>query len=72
MCYNKIVMRRFILTILAFFLLFTTGVNAKTLTTKKEISVSSIDGFNIKATFEYPKVKNKKDYSTVVLLHSLG
>lgn len=72
MCYNKIVMRRFILSILALFLLFTTVVNAKNLTTKKDISVTSADGFSIKATFEYPKVKNKKEYSTVVLLHSLG
>lgn len=34
--------------------------------------MQSVDGFGIKATLEYPKVKGKKDYSTVVLLHSLG
>lgn len=39
---------------------------------KKEIKAVSTDGFNISATLTYPKVKNKKNYSTVILLHSLG
>ena len=30
------------------------------------------DGFNISATLTYPRIKNQKEYSTVVLLHSLG
>lgn len=32
----------------------------------------SSDGFTIKAELEYPKIKGKKEFSTVVLLHSLG
>ena len=33
---------------------------------------SIIFGFNIKASLAYPKDKTKKEFSTVVLLHSLG
>lgn len=71
MCYNNYVMKRFLL-ILTFFLIFINIANAKTLTIKKEILVPSLDGFGVKATIEYPKIKAKKQYSTVVLLHSLG
>ena len=64
-------MKRIIL-ILTLFLLIINPVFSASATVKKDISVQSIDGFSIKATLEYPKVKGKKDYSTVVLLHSLG
>lgn len=64
-------MKRIIL-ILAFFLILINGVLAASSTTKREISVQSVDGFNIKATLEYPKVKSQKEFQTVVLLHSLG
>lgn len=65
-------MKRF-LFILAFFLFFTSvNVFSAPAVMHKDVSVQSIDGFNIKATFDYPKIKNKKNYSTVILLHSLG
>lgn len=64
-------MKRIIL-ILAFFLILINGVLAASSTTKREISVQSVDGFNIKATLEYPKAKSQKEFQTVVLLHSLG
>ena len=63
-------MKRIIL-ILTFFLLFLNPVLAASVV-KKDISVQSVDGFSIKAVLEYPKVKNQKEFSTVVLLHSLG
>ena len=58
----------FILTLFLFFInpAFSAGV------VKKEITVPSVDGFAIKAYFEYPKVKGQREYPTVVLLHSLG
>ena len=63
-------MKRIIL-ILTFFLLFLNPVLAASVV-KKDISVQSVDGFSIKAVLEYPKVKKQKEFSTVVLLHSLG
>lgn len=72
MCYN-IIMRRIIITILTFFLIFiNTDVQAAQNITKKEVRAVADDGFNIVATLSYPKLKNKKSYSTVILLHSLG
>lgn len=66
-------MKRIILFILAFFLLFINcEVFAAQGIVKKDISAISKDGFNIKATLSYKKVKAKKEYSTIVLLHSLG
>ena len=66
-------MRRIVLIILAFFLLFiNTSVEAAQSFMKKEISAVAEDGFNIKATLSYPKVKSQKEFSTVILLHSLG
>lgn len=63
-------MKRVIL-ILTLFLLFFNPVFAAG-SIKKDITVPADDGFSIKATFEYPKVKGKKEFSTVILLHSLG
>ncbi len=66
-------MRRFILIILAFFLVFiNTSALAVSNFTKKEVKTSAVDGFNLKATLAYPKSKTQKEFSTVVLLHSLG
>lgn len=66
-------MKRIIFIILALFLfLINTSVEAAPALMKKEIKAVAKDGFNITATFTYPKVKNKKEYQTVVLLHSLG
>lgn len=66
-------MKKIILSILAFFLIF---INCEVFAAqgimKKEISAVASDGFNIKATLSYKKVKAKKEYQTVVLLHSLG
>lgn len=63
-------MKRIIL-ILTFIFVFLNPVFAGA-NAKKDIVVQSVDGFTIKATLEYPKVKEKKDFSTIVLLHSLG
>ena len=73
MWYNYNVMKRFTLVILAFFLVFTNiPVFSAQAFVKKDLSVQSSDKFNIKASLTYPKVKGKKDFKTVVLLHSLG
>lgn len=72
-CYNNFIMKRIVLLILALFLFFTnTTVNAAQKITEKEVISVSKDGFTIKADFAYPKIKNQKDFPTVVLLHSLG
>ena len=39
---------------------------------KNDIKVITDDGFSLHAILEYPKVKGQKEFSTVVLLHSLG
>ena len=66
-------MRRYFLIILALFLIFINlSAEAAVSTVKREIQAEAKDGFNIKATLSYPKVKNQRSYSTVVLLHSLG
>lgn len=66
-------MRRIVLYILAFFLLFINlSADAAIKTTQKEIEAVSVDGFNMKATLTYPKVKGKREFQTVVLLHSIG
>lgn len=66
-------MKRFILLILAlFFILTNNPVIAAQNYQKKELSVVTNDGFNIAATLTYPKIKNKKEYKTVILLHSHG
>lgn len=38
---------------------------------KKDIKTLTNDGFNMRATLEYPKTKDR-EFKTVVLLHSLG
>lgn len=66
-------MKRIIFTILTlFFILINTSVNAAPSIIEKDIKVVTKDKFNVTATLTYPKIKNKKDYQTVVLLHSLG
>ena len=61
-----------VFTILTLFLLFINTAVYGAGVVKKEISAPSADGFNIKASFMYPKVKGQKEFKTVVLLHSLG
>ena len=66
-------MKRIILFILTLFLiLINTEAQAAQNITRKEIKAVASDGFNIKATLSYPKNSKQKEYSTVVLLHSLG
>ncbi|MCQ2739253.1 MAG: alpha/beta fold hydrolase [bacterium] len=68
-------MKKFVLiiTILSLFFCFiNTFAYAKENYVKKDISVVADDGFSLKATLTYPKDKTKKDFYTVVLLHSLG
>lgn len=66
-------MRKFFIIILTLFLVFiNTSSHAAENYVKKDIKAVSIDGFNIAATLTYPNIKNKRDYSTVILLHSLG
>ena len=66
-------MKKIIVTILTFFLIFiNTASDAAQNYTKKEISATAQDGFNIKATLTYPKIKGQRTFSTVMLLHSLG
>ena len=73
MCYNFKVMKRFTLFILAlFFILINTSVCTAQNYVKKNLSVVAKDGFNLKAILTYPKIKNQKEFKTVVLLHSHG
>lgn len=66
-------MKRFVLCILALFLVFiNTYAYGASNFTKKEIKTVASDGFNLKSTLTYPKDKTIKEFSTVVLLHSLG
>ena len=66
-------MKRTIFIILTLFLFFiNTSVDAAQALIKKDYKVASKDGFNIVATFTYPKVKGQNEFPTVVLLHSLG
>lgn len=69
--YNKIVMKR-LLIILTLFLFFINISDAASKYTTKDIKVTAADGFAISATFQYPNIKEKTEFPTVVLLHSLG
>ena len=65
-------MKRLII-ILTFFLIFINiPVFAASSVVKNDIKVITDDGFSLHAILEYPKVKGQKEFSTVVLLHSLG
>ena len=73
MWYNITIMKRNILIILTLFLFFiNTCAYAAPSVTKKEYRVPAQDKFNLKATLTYPKIKTQKEFSTVVLLHSIG
>ena len=65
-------MKRLFLILTLFFVLINSIVFAASSTVKQKIHVQSVDGFSINAVLEYPKVKSRKEFSTVVLLHSLG
>jgi len=59
-----------ILTLFTIFLNCAIAANTKTVT--KDYKIVTKDGFSMTAKLEYPKVKNKTEYSTIVFLHSLG
>lgn len=66
-------MKRFVVIIVSLFFMFTSvAIGAASNVTKKDIKAVTADGFNINAVLTYPKTKDKKDFPTVVLLHSLG
>lgn len=65
-------MKKFLIYSLTLFLILINTVSSAEKFATSEYKVSSADGFAINATLKYPKIKNKKVYSTVVLLHSLG
>lgn len=65
-------MKRIILILTLFLLLINTTANAATNIVFKEITATSVDGFTMKGYLEYPKIKNQKEFPTVVLLHSIG
>lgn len=66
-------MKRIIIVILSLFLFFINlSVYAAQNLVKKDIRAIASDGFNIDATLTYPKIKNQKEFPTVILLHSLG
>jgi len=59
--------------LLLFLLVFTiTSQSVYSKTAQKEIEVETKDGYTIKATLSYEKIKDKNKYPTIVLLHSLG
>lgn len=73
LCYNLSVMKKVLVLILTSFLFFiNTSVDAAQKIINKELKVVAEDGFNIKASLSYPDIKSQREFSTVVLLHSLG
>ena len=65
-------MKRIILILTLFLFLINGYAYAATKISKQDLTVPAADGFSIRAVLEYPKIKGQKEYSTVVLLHSLG
>lgn len=62
-----------LIIILTLFVTFLNSVNAETVkSVSKDYKVLTKDNFTISATLKYPKVNNKREFKTVVLLHSLG
>ena len=59
-----------ILTLFLLFLNCSYATDVKTVT--KDYKTVTKDGFTIVSKLEYPKIKEKTNFSTVVLLHSLG
>jgi len=71
-CYNLISMKRTIIILTLFLSLLNCANAANVKTVTKDYKVVTKDKFTIAATLEYPKIKEKKDFSTVVLIHALG
>ena len=64
-------MKKFIY-VFTLLIIFINSTFAASTYTKKDITTISTDKFIIKSTLEYPKIKGCNEYSTVILLHSLG
>lgn len=65
-------MKRIILILTLLLVFINTSFAAVQTKVSKEVTTLATDGFSLKATLEYPKNKTQKEFSTVVLLHSLG
>ena len=64
-------MKRILFILTLFFILINTSFAASPYVSK-DFSIQMSDGFVINGTLQYPNVKGQKEYSTVILLHSLG
>lgn len=65
-------MKRLIIILTLFIIVLNCCYAAASKTVTKDYKIVTKDGFSMTAKLEYPKIKNKKEFSTVVLLHSLG
>ena len=65
-------MKRLIIIITLFTLLFNCAYASAAKTVTKDYKIVTKDKFTLAAKLEYPKIKDAKNYKTVVLLHSLG
>ena len=65
-------MKKFIIIITFFVTFLNCALAANIKTVTKDYKTLTKDGFSMTAKLEYPKIKDKTDFSTVVLLHSLG
>ena len=65
-------MKKLFLLIILFFTSLTYAFASDVKAVVREYKIAASDGFGIDATLKYPKIKGQLNYSTVVLLHSLG
>ena len=65
-------MKRLLIILTLFLFFINTSVYAAQTTVKKDMKIVTKDGFSMSAVLEYPKTKGVSEFSTVVLLHSLG
>ena len=65
-------MKRLLIILTLFLLFINTSAFAASAFVKKEVKTVTPDNFTIIAQLQYPNIKQKKEFSTVVLLHSLG
>ena len=72
MWYNHIIMKRLFIILTLFLIFINTAVYGASAFVKKEVKTLTQDGFNINSLLQYPNIKGKREFSTVVLLHSHG
>ena len=65
-------MKRLLIILTLFLFFINTSAFSAQSTVKKDMKIVTKDGFSMSAVLEYPKVKGVSEFSTVVLLHSLG